>query len=94
MTAHVHLSYVDGCYRCELNKDEDARRLSGKRDDRWSAGAVDSCSGGFEHRPVALHVIVRCICGAAYMSTDGSIALAMARDHETAQPLTGGVAQS
>lgn len=22
MTAHLHTKYVEGCYRCELNKDE------------------------------------------------------------------------
>lgn len=49
----------------------------------WTAGSVADCGGGPVHRPVNIHVIVRCVCGAAYMSTDAGLAFGMAEDHAT-----------
>lgn len=58
---------------------------------RWAAGPVAECdnrsSQPHAHAPAAIHVIVRCSCGAAYMSTDAGIALGMAQQHT---PLSGG----
>jgi hypothetical protein len=49
----------------------------------WRAGRVTHCQGGPEddHHPTGIHVVVRCRCGAAYMSTDGAIALRMSLRH-------------
>ena len=33
MTAHLHSSYVEGCYRCELGKDEAAAAEAHLRDE-------------------------------------------------------------
>lgn len=52
---------------------------------RWSAGPVAECgsrsSQPHAHAVTALHVIARCSCGAAYMSTDAGIAFHMAKAH-------------
>lgn len=56
---------------------------------RWAAGPVAPCgsrsSQPHAHAVAAIHIIARCSCGAAYMSTDGGVALAMARDHTSAE---------
>jgi hypothetical protein len=33
MIAHMHTEYVDGCFRCDLNKDEAADALLDSDDD-------------------------------------------------------------
>lgn len=55
--------------------------------DGWSAGQIRPCEGGDEHRPEGIHVVVRCSCGAAYMSTDGRVALTMAHFEPPQQAL-------
>lgn len=52
----------------------------------WHAGSVAACEGGTDHTITAIHVIVRCACGAAYMSTDSTIALGMASTHASRGP--------
>jgi hypothetical protein len=47
----------------------------------WSAGQVTPCDGGSKHGPANFNVTVRCVCGAAFMSTDAGIALGMAQQH-------------
>ena len=32
MTAHMHTALVDGCYRCELGKDEEAAVIAERRE--------------------------------------------------------------
>lgn len=49
--------------------------------DSWQAGQLAECEGGSRHEASAVHVIVRATCGAAFMSTDGGIALQMAAQH-------------
>lgn len=49
---------------------------------RWSAGQVAPCEGTSKHGPANVHVIVRSVCGAAFMSTDAGIALGMAQRHD------------
>lgn len=39
MTPHTHRVYVDGCYRCELNKDEAADALADEKFESPHGGA-------------------------------------------------------
>lgn len=51
--------------------------------DSWSWGArqINGCDRGTVHGILGIHIVVRCTCGAGFMSTDGSIALGMAESH-------------
>lgn len=70
-------------------QEQAARRLyQAQRRERlvtWAAGSVAPCdsrsSQPHAHAVAAFHVIARCSCGAAYMSTDASLAFGMAQDH-------------
>lgn len=49
----------------------------------WQARQVTPCeSVGHDHSPAGVHVIVRCVCEASFMSTDAGVALGMAQSHE------------
>lgn len=51
----------------------------------WRAGRVAECRigapGANHHKVTGIHVIVRCGCGCAFMSTDAGIAYGMASAH-------------
>jgi hypothetical protein len=52
----------------------------------WAAGQVaEGKPTRLRHDLASLHIIARCSCGSAYMSTDGSIAVGQLNDHIAAE---------
>lgn len=39
MTPHLHRTFIDWCYRCDLGRDEEARAIAEQEEDeaRWAA---------------------------------------------------------
>ena len=50
----------------------------------WKAGPIAPCDGSTEGFFRSVHIVAVCLCGAAFVSTDGTIAVRMAVEHEQA----------
>lgn len=48
---------------------------------KLKAGLLTSCEGGVDHNIVSIHIVVHCVCGAAFMSTDSVVAMELAQKH-------------